>query len=132
MQFCYLMFIALVIAPDRNSYCQTFGFIREKTLLMIIQGDQLNMALCFWYLVKTSPVYWSVHWKSHFLQGTIKTRLCLSGQAEYRYKKIHFFSLHICNNFTKTLYCAFLSILIYISVYLSNINLCLSLSVSLL
>ena len=49
----------------------------------ILQGDQLNMAVCFWYLVKSdlSSVHYStrVHWKSHFLQGSRKTRPCLSG-----------------------------------------------------
>ena len=43
-----------------------------------VQGGQLNMALCFWYLVKSDlfsvPVYSSV-------QGTRKTRPCLSGRV---------------------------------------------------
>ena len=50
-----------------------------------IQGDQLNMAVCFWYLVKivfsSVHVNISVHWTSHFLKGTRKTLPCLSGQV---------------------------------------------------
>ena len=44
-----------------------------------IQGDQLNIAVFFWYLwKKTCPissvhVYYSIHWTSKFLQGTRKT-----------------------------------------------------------
>ena len=34
-----------------------------------IQGDQLYMAVCFWYLV---GVYSILHWTSHFLQGSRK------------------------------------------------------------
>ena len=50
-----------------------------------IQGDQLYMAVFFWYLVKSDlfsvRVYSSLRWTSHFLQGTRKTRPCLSGQV---------------------------------------------------
>ena len=39
-----------------------------------VQGDQLYMAMCFWYSVKSDlsdvRVYCSVHWTSHILKGT--------------------------------------------------------------
>ena len=45
--------------------------------------DQLNMAVYFWYLVKSDlssvHVYSSAYWTSHFLQGTRKTCPCLTG-----------------------------------------------------
>ena len=45
------------------------------------------MAVCFWYLLKSAlsslRVYSSVQWTSHFLQGTRKTRACLSGQVVF-------------------------------------------------
>ena len=48
-------------------------------LSFLIQGEQLNMALFFWYLVKNylSSIRYctSVNWTSHFFQGTRKTRL---------------------------------------------------------
>ena len=48
-----------------------------------VQGDQLYMAVFFWYLVKSDlssvRVYISLHWKSHFLQVTRKKRPCLTG-----------------------------------------------------
>ena len=47
-----------------------------------LQGDQLYMAVCFWYLVKShlSSVrgYSSLHWPCHFLQGIRKKRPCLN------------------------------------------------------
>ena len=42
------------------------------------QCDPLNMAVCFWYFIK-SVLYRRLHWTSHFLQGTRKTQLYLSG-----------------------------------------------------
>ena len=48
-----------------------------------IQGDQLNMAVFLWDLGKSDlssvQVYSGVHWTSYFLQGTRKTRPCLTG-----------------------------------------------------
>ena len=48
-----------------------------------VQGDQLHMDLFIWYLVKSdlSNVRYCtrVHWTSYFLQGTRKTRSCLTG-----------------------------------------------------
>ena len=49
--------------------------------LLHIQDDQLYMAGCLWYLVKrdlSSARYsTSVHWTSHFLQGTTHSHVCL-------------------------------------------------------
>ena len=60
------------------------GFITQYAIkCLFIQGDQLNMILCFWYLLKSDlysvHVYSIVHCTSHFLQGTRKTRPCLNG-----------------------------------------------------
>ena len=57
----------------------------------LVQGDQLNMAVCFSHLVSGTSdlpnvhVYSSVHWTSHFLQGTRKTWPCISGRPVYKY-----------------------------------------------
>ena len=49
-----------------------------------VQGDQLNMAVCFWCLVKSNlscvRVYSSRNWTSYFFQGSRNTLSCLSGQ----------------------------------------------------
>ena len=52
-----------------------------------IQDDQINMASFSWHLVKSSSVrvFCSVHWRSNFLQGTRKTRPCLSCHPVYVY-----------------------------------------------
>ena len=44
-----------------------------------IQGDQINMAVLFWYPVKVALVYATVHWTSQVLQGTKTTRPCITG-----------------------------------------------------
>ena len=48
-----------------------------------IQGDQLNKAVLFWYLVKSDlfivHVYSSLSLDKHFFQRTRKTRPCLTG-----------------------------------------------------
>ena len=48
------------------------------TIFMYVQSDQLNMAVLFWYLVNSdmSRVRYCtrVHWTSHFLHGSRKTR----------------------------------------------------------
>ena len=44
----------------------------------VLQGDQLYMAVLFWHLIKSDlsivQMYRNVYTKSHFLQGTRKTR----------------------------------------------------------
>ena len=51
----------------------------------LLQGDQLNMAVFFWYLVQNdlSSVCscTRVHWSSDFLHGTRKTRPCLTDNS---------------------------------------------------
>ena len=51
--------------------------------LFYVQGDQLYMAVCFWYFVKRDlSVVRSVQKITlDFLQGTRKTQPCLSGQV---------------------------------------------------
>ena len=48
--------------------------------MCVVKGDQLNIAEFFWYLVISDlsrvNVYCSVHWTSHFLQGTRTTMQC--------------------------------------------------------
>ena len=46
-----------------------------------VQPDQINMAVLFWYHVKTdlASVFTPVHWTSRFLQDARKTRGCLTG-----------------------------------------------------
>ena len=50
---------------------------------VLLQGDQLNMAVFFWYLVKMTLVYATVlnslHGTSHVFQGTRIARPCLIG-----------------------------------------------------
>ena len=54
-------------------------------VLAYLQGDHLNMAVFFWYLIKSDfcAVYALLHvytgQVSHFLKGTRKTRPCLTG-----------------------------------------------------
>ena len=59
-----------------------------------VQGDQLNMAMFFWYFVKSylpSVRYCShIHWISRILQGTRNTRPCLTGHPVIRPKQIYF------------------------------------------
>ena len=60
-----------------------------KSLYMSLdlQGGHLNMAVLFWYLVKsylsatTARVKSSVHWTSLSLQGTRKAQPSLSGRV---------------------------------------------------
>ena len=46
-----------------------------------VQGDDSNMAVCFWYLVKSYffrvHLYSSIKWASNFLQGTRKNTVSL-------------------------------------------------------
>ena len=53
-----------------------------QTCGLFIQPDQINMALFFWYLLKSdlsSASYCTrVNWTSHFLQDTRNTRPCIT------------------------------------------------------
>ena len=53
------------------------SFVRFFTASLTILGDQMNIAVLFWYLAKSVlssvHVYGDVHWTGHFLQGTRKT-----------------------------------------------------------
>ena len=52
------------------SLAAIFSSIETVKVILQVQGDQLYMAVCFWYLVKYNlssvRVYFSVHWISHF------------------------------------------------------------------
>ena len=52
-------------------------------LIAILQGDQLNMDVIFWYLGKSyllsAHMNSGVHWTSHFIEGTRKILPCLTG-----------------------------------------------------
>ena len=54
-------------------------------MYFLLQSDQLNTAVYFWYFVKSDlssvQMYSSAHWASHLLHGTRKTRPCLSGRV---------------------------------------------------
>ena len=58
-----------------------------RVLDLVVQGDQLNLAVLFWYLGKSDfsvygcapAVAYTGQWTSHFSHGTRKTLLCLSG-----------------------------------------------------
>ena len=78
-------FIEVRNTQDSNLYCLIPSVRLWNTQdSTVLQDDQLNMALCSWYLVKSDlsgvHVYSSVNWTRHFLQGTRKTRPCLSGR----------------------------------------------------
>ena len=56
------------------------GIVSEQLgmlILIFIQPDQINMAVFFRYFVKVRYSL-CVHWTSYFLQGTRKTRPCLT------------------------------------------------------
>ena len=55
---------------------------------LLIQPDQINMAVLFWCLLKYDAIvfanlYSNVHWTSHVLQGTRNTRSCITGPTVY-------------------------------------------------
>ena len=58
---------------------------KKKLLTLQVQVDQLNVTVCFWYLVKSVlssvRVYSALNWTGHFFQVTRKLWLCLSGQV---------------------------------------------------
>ena len=51
----------------------------------MVQPDQINMAVFFWFLIKNemSSVSYciGIPWTIHFLQGTRDTRPCLTGHS---------------------------------------------------
>ena len=50
-------------------------------MLPLVQAHQINMAVFFWYLVKSdlSSVRYTVHWTASFFQGTRNTRPYITG-----------------------------------------------------
>ena len=56
---------------DRPTYVQTKNRLTD---IIYVQGEQLKIAVFFWYLGKSNlssvHMYSSVHWKSIFLQDT--------------------------------------------------------------
>ena len=70
--------LAKIVLPAPRKQCFSF-FVPfsilnphlQTTTPFYIQGDQLNMAVCFWYFVKSEllreQVYCSVHQTSHFI-----------------------------------------------------------------
>ena len=82
---------------DRKTIGQTRYVLFQITLKILqnklrtpnIYSDQLNMALLFWYLDKSDlfnvHVYSGVQLKSHFIQGTRKTRPSLTGHPVNEY-----------------------------------------------
>ena len=87
----------------RKSFVDSSFFIK---LWRDLQGDQLYMAVpvCFWYqlVIKRElfsvRVYSSVHWTCNFVQGTSKTRPCLSVQVIFQLLRDPFFRIFIRNN----------------------------------
>ena len=65
-----------------QSISQSINQWRNPALICILQGDQLNMAVFFWYLGKIDlssvHVYSTLHWPSNLLQG--QTRPCLTSR----------------------------------------------------
>ena len=73
------------LVQERNLDLLLYFLVGLGTLLTSLQGDLLNTVVFVWHLGKSDlssvRVYLSVHWTSHFLQGTRQTRQCLSGQV---------------------------------------------------
>ena len=81
-------------------------YIEKNWTLHDVQGDQLNMVVCFWHLVKSDLwsvqlLYSSVHWTSNFLQGTTKTCFVRSGCIKIRKTK----TLHILKRTVDAVLC---------------------------
>ena len=106
-QWYFIFFHSLLSLPLLSAFISPYICLFFS--LCILQPDQINMTVLFWYLVKrdanvrmllyskTRPdkrgrvvlvpcKKWPVsvgyctlvHWTSHFLQGTINTRLCIT------------------------------------------------------
>ena len=74
-----------VYDTDYVEKCYT-KYTRLVTFRVVLQGDQLNMAVFFLYLGKRNlfsviHVYSIVHGTSKFLQGTTKTRPYITGHS---------------------------------------------------
>ena len=77
--------------PFRPYVSESNMFYLDRNLLHFIriQGAQLYMTVCFLFLVpcKKWIVHCPVYWTSHFLQGTRKTRPCITGHpVSYTYR----------------------------------------------
>ena len=71
--FNFYSFLKVVLPFDNLYHCSAVGGVGPLN----VQGDQINMVVLFWYLVKSDlssvPICsTSLHWTSHFLQGTRK------------------------------------------------------------
>ena len=61
--------------------------IQNPETKKILQPDQLNMTVFFWYLVRgdlavvryCTPIHVRVDWTNNFLQGIRNTRPCITG-----------------------------------------------------
>ena len=74
----------LIIDGNQRSRGYYTDCLRLSSVAQTIQGDQLNIAVLFWYLGKSdssSVRYYTVSYTGQitFLQGTKKTRPCLTG-----------------------------------------------------
>ena len=71
--------------PAITEFSIFLGHLNVHDRVFVVQGDQLYMTMCFWYLVKSYlfnvSVYCSAHWTRHFSQVTRKIRPCLSGRV---------------------------------------------------
>ena len=75
----------LRLSYENQQLVNIYAYIISIDMACMLQCDQLYMAVCFWYPVKSDlssvHVFRSVYWTSHFLQGTRETRPCLSGRV---------------------------------------------------
>ena len=69
---------------QNGSICHKMYRYTIRKFSEVLQGNQLYMAVCFWYLVKSdlsSVCVYTCSLHCQFLQGTRKTWPCLSGQV---------------------------------------------------
>ena len=84
VSWLYILYI-LYMREFKYMWYQIYKLIIVWTIsnLFYVQPDQINMAVVFWYLVKSdlSSVRYStrIHWTSHVLQRTRNTRPCITG-----------------------------------------------------
>ena len=82
MDFCLLLIKYII-------YINPLILLERTKLNGTYIPDQINMAVLFWYLVKSvfnmfATALWqysSVHWTSHVLQGNRNTRPCITGHS---------------------------------------------------